>query len=154
MSTENGKKLFIGADHAGYPLKQMLLEQLGKSFPGIVLEDCGAYRPEPSDYPLFAQAVARKVASEGGLGILVCGSGIGMSITANKVRGIRAAVVWDVSSARMAREHNNANVLCLGARMTANWLAFECVKTWITASFLGERHQGRVDLIGKMEGCL
>jgi ribose 5-phosphate isomerase B len=110
------------------------------------------------DYPDYAETLSRKIAAgEAENGVLICGSGIGMSIAANKIPGIRAAVVENPIAARLAREHNNANVLCLGARFTADEYAIEIVATWLEAKFDpqagGGRHQGRIEKITKLESC-
>jgi ribose 5-phosphate isomerase B len=141
-------KVFIGADHAGLPLKKALVEQLKKEFD---LEDLGTYSEDSVHYPDFAKKVAERVANEKARGILVCGSGIGMSIAANKVPGIRAAMAWDVTSARLSRQHNDSNIVCMGARLIGPEVALEAARTWLTTEFQGGRHQVRIDLIGDME---
>src|SRR5687767_8434655 len=112
------QKIFVGSDHAGISLKKPLLEGLRKALPQLQFEDLGCHSEESVDYPDFAEQVGRKVAETKGRGILVCGSGLGMCIAANKVNGVRAASAWDATSARLARQHNDANVICLGARLT------------------------------------
>jgi len=144
-------RIAIGSDHAGYNLKQdviKLLEELGHQ-----VYDAGAYSTESSDYPDFAAIVGRMVADgEADLGILICGTGIGMSIAANKIKGVRAAACYDVFTARMAREHNDANVLCLGAWVIGRGVAMEVVKTFLESSFSGaERHQRRLAKIKALE---
>ena len=144
-------RIAIGSDHAGYNLKQdviKLLEELGHQ-----VYDAGAYSTESSDYPDFAAIVGRMVADgEADLGILICGTGIGMSIAANKIKGIRAAACHDVFTARMAREHNDANVLCLGAWVIGRGVAMEVVRTFLESSFSGaERHQRRLAKIKALE---
>lgn len=140
----------IGSDHAGYHLKNELLERLQAD--GYEVEDLGTFSTDSCDYPDTAKAVADGVAAgRYQLGILVCGTGIGMSIAANKVPGVRAAVCSDTFSARMARAHNDANVLCVGARVVGGGLAQEVVQAFLTAEFEGGRHQRRVDKLMEIE---
>ena len=144
------KKLAIGADHAGYALKEEIRRALAAE--GIAVEDLGAHSTDSVDYPDFAQRVAEAVASgrvEGG--VLVCGTGIGMGITANKIPGVRAAVCHDLDTARLAREHNDANVLCLGGRLLAPPAAIRIVQAWLGASFAGGRHERRIEKIRALE---
>jgi ribose 5-phosphate isomerase B len=144
-------RIAIGADHAGYDAKEALKLRLGKR--GDAVEDVGTHGTASVDYPDFAARVARLVAEgRADLGVLVCGSGIGMSIAANKVRGIRAAHCTEPYSARMAREHNDANVLCLGSRVTGEGLLEEVLEAFLGASFQGGRHAQRVDKIARLEG--
>ncbi|NBT59139.1 RpiB/LacA/LacB family sugar-phosphate isomerase [bacterium] len=144
--------VYVGSDHAGYSLKQPLLLRLKDSFPAIDFQDCGTDNESSCDYPLFAEKVGRLVASSpAGRGILICGSGLGMCIAANKIRGVRATSSWNLESARLSREHNDSNVICLGARLIPEDLAFEMVKVWLSTPFLGERHSKRVELIRKLE---
>ena len=140
------EKVYIAADHAGYSLKQKIIEK----FPTLV--DLGPSDESRVDYPDFAEKVAKSVAQSKSKGILVCGSGIGMAISANKVAGVRAASAWDVTSARLSREHNDANVLCLGARLTGVEVALEIVATFLKTPFEGGRHQQRVDKMTALEG--
>lgn len=145
-------RIAVGADHAGYELKTEilnLLQGLGHNY-----RDFGPHEKEPGDdYPDFGVPVARAVANgEFDLGILICGSGVGMCILANKVRGIRAALCHDTFSARSSREDDNANILCLGARVIGVELAKEIVKTWLSAAFSGaERHKRRVRKVMGLE---
>ena len=140
----------IGSDHGGINLKEILKTYLIER--GLEVKDFGTYDKTSCDYPDIAKTVCDSVTSgECENGILVCGTGIGMSIAANKVKGIRAAHVTDTYSARMAREHNNANVICLGERITGCDLAVEIVKAYVDAHFGGERHQKRVDKIMALE---
>jgi ribose 5-phosphate isomerase B len=143
-------KVALGADHAGFELKDALkrvLDQLGVSY-----DDFGTNSAASVDYPDFAEAVARGVADgRFDRGILVCGSGIGMSIAANKVPGVRAAVVTDTESARLMREHNDANVVAIGARLTPEDRAAEIVRTFLTTDFQGGRHGDRVEKIHQIE---
>ncbi|UFS69257.1 ribose 5-phosphate isomerase B [Geomonas sp. RF6] len=145
--------IVLGSDHGGLELKEEIKSLLGEM--GLPCEDLGTNGSESVDYPEFGERVARRV-SEGGAekGILVCGTGIGMSIVANKIPGIRAALVTDTFMARMAKEHNNANILVLGGRVLEISLAREMVRTWLEATFEGGRHQGRLDKIAALEdGC-
>lgn len=140
----------LGCDHGGYQLK----ETIKKSFEekGIEYKDYGTYSKESVDYPQFALAVAESVANgESERGIICCGTGIGVSVVANKVPGIRAAVVGDVFSARATKQHNNTNVLCLGERVIGEGLALIIVDEWLNTEFEGGRHQSRIDLISKIE---
>jgi ribose 5-phosphate isomerase B len=143
-------KIAIGADHAGYELKDKIKAHLQQQ--GIDVRDEGTSSAESVDYPDYARAVAHDV-SEGraDLGILVCGSGIGMAIAANKVDGIRAANVSTTYEAQMSREHNNANVLALGARIIDAGDAFGIVDQWLATQFAGGRHERRVEKIMAIE---
>lgn len=134
--------LVIGSDHGGYSLKEYLKTYLTEK--GIAFIDIGC-EGEKCDYPDYARAAAAKIASgECEKGILCCGTGIGISIAANKCPGIRAALVSEPVSARLATEHNNANILCLGGRVTGEALAAACVDAWLSAEFEGGRHAERV----------
>jgi ribose 5-phosphate isomerase B len=136
----------IGADHAGFAYKQELVAYLEKE--GYLVRDFGTYTEESADYPDFAHPVATAVESgQFDKGILVCGSGNGVAITANKHQGIRAALCWLPELAGLARQHNNANVLCLPERFVSPEVALECVKVFLATEFEGGRHQRRV---GKM----
>ena len=143
-------RVAIGADHAGVALKDELKRTLDAM--GVAYEDVGTNGPASVDYPDFAVAVARGV-HDGRFdrGVLVCGSGVGMAITANKVPGIRAAAIADEETARLSREHNDLNVLTLGARMLAPDRAEEILKIFLTTAFQGGRHQGRVAKIHDAE---
>lgn len=133
----------VGSDHAGFALKRELVEHLATR--GIEVLDVGAHSTERVDYPDYGVAVGRAVVSgQAELGIAVCGSGIGIGIAANKVAGVRAATVHDATSARLSRQHNDANVLCLGERLTGPEVAVDAVDAWLDASFEGGRHAGRV----------
>ncbi|MBE3576614.1 MAG: ribose 5-phosphate isomerase B [Limnochordales bacterium] len=140
-------RVAVGCDHAGLPLKQEVvrfLTELSRSFP-LEWEDFGVQTSEPVDYPDIGLAVARAVASgRFDRGILICGTGIGMAIAANKVRGIRAALCHDTYSARMAREHNDANVLTMGSRVIGPGPAQDIVREFLTTAFAGGRHARRV----------
>jgi ribose 5-phosphate isomerase B len=143
-------KISIGADHAGFALKEQLRQALEQK--GYQVVDEGTHSSASCDYPDYAEAVAHDVAEgRADRGILVCSTGIGMSIAANKVPGIRAALVTDVFMARMAKEHNNANVLVLGGRVLDEQKACDLVGAWLDASFEGGRHQGRLDKIADIE---
>jgi ribose 5-phosphate isomerase B len=143
------KHILIASDHAGVDLKQAIQRLL----PDWQWEDLGPEETERVDYPDYAERLARKVASGTVMhGVLICGSGIGMSIAANKVDGIRAAVVENPIAARLAREHNDANVLCLGSRFLAPEYAAEIVHTWLDTAFSGDsRHQHRIQKITQLE---
>ena len=140
----------VGSDHGGIHLKKEIIEYLESK--GIEYEDLGAFVEESVDYPDYAAPVGKKVANnEVDLGILVCGTGIGMSIAANKIKGIRAAVVSDEFSAKMSKEHNNANILCLGERVVGRGLAMSILDAWLDASFQGYRHERRIEKIIAIE---
>jgi ribose 5-phosphate isomerase B len=143
-------KIALGSDHAGLPLKNKIIEHLkGK---GIDMEDFGTYTEASCDYPDFAEKVAEEVAQGSfDFGILVCGTGIGISIAANKVPGIRAALCSDTFSAHACREHNNANILAMGERVVGAGLALDIVDTFLSAKFQGDRHQRRIDKITEIE---
>ncbi|WP_340696010.1 ribose 5-phosphate isomerase B [Hydrogenobacter thermophilus] len=143
-------KIAIGSDHAGYLLKEKIKEFLiSRSYQVI---DFGTTSAESTDYPIFAREVALAVQrGEAQQGILICGTGIGMCITANKFKGVYAALCTDEYMARVSRQHNNANILCLGSRVLGEALAISIVDAWLNADFEGGRHERRVDLIKKME---
>jgi ribose 5-phosphate isomerase B len=144
-------KLVIGSDHAGFALKEELKKILAE-WHDYQVEDVGTFSGESVDYPDYAAAVARRVADGTGvLGVLVCGTGIGVAIAANKVRGVRAATCTDPYCAEMARAHNDANVLCLGARVVGGGLAAKTLRAFLETRFEGGRHQGRVDKISALE---
>ena len=136
-------RIAVGADHAGYELKRALAEHLRSA--GHEVTDCGTYSADRVDYPDFGAAVGRAVAGgDADLGLCVCGSGNGIAMAANKIAGVRAAVAYDVTSARLARAHNDANVLCIGERLTGVEVARQALDAWLDASFDGGRHQARV----------
>jgi len=142
--------IIIGSDHGGLVLKAAVDSYLTRR--GFQVTDAGTNGEASVDYPDFGQKVAEAVVSrEAELGILICGTGIGMSIAANKVPGIRAALVTDVFMARMAKEHNNANILVLGGRVLDEQKACDLVGAWLDATFEGGRHQGRLDKITAIE---
>lgn len=139
-------KIAIGSDHGGFEYKASIIKALQDK--GYDIVDMGTYSPESCDYPIIAKKVARAVAKgDFEKGILVCGTGIGMSMAANKVKGIRAAVCGDTFSARATRAHNNANILCLGQRVVGEGLALDIVDIWLTTKFEGGRHERRVNMI-------
>lgn len=140
----------LGSDHGGYELKETI-KNLFKN-KGIKYKDFGTYSTESVDYPTFALEVAESVSNkECERGIICCGTGIGVSIVANKVPGVRAAVVGDIFSAKATKQHNNSNVICLGARVTGEGLALLIVEEWLNAKFEGGRHQQRIDMIYEVE---
>jgi ribose 5-phosphate isomerase B len=143
-------RIAVGADHAGYLLKDRLAERAREL--GHEVTDHGTNSAESVDYPDFGAAVGRAVvAGEADLGVLVCGSGIGVAIAANKIHGVRAGTVHDVTSARLARQHNDANVMCLGARFTGEQVALDALDAFLAAEFEGGRHAGRVAKITALE---
>ena len=149
---KKGLKIAIGSDHGGARLKNEIIEFIKKELKAHTAEDFGGAEGVSSDYPDMASAVCDKVASgDYDIGILVCGTGQGMAIYANKVKGIRAVCVTDPTVARFTREHNDANVLCLGGRITGFEIAADIVKTFIGTEFAGGRHQRRVDKINDRE---
>ena len=140
----------LASDHAGLPLKQDIMTMLDEQ--GIAYEDFGAYTQESCDYGVLSQKACDAVVSgRCARALLFCGTGIGISIAANKVRGIRCASVSDCYSAKMSRQHNNANALALGSRVVGTELARMIVTTWLSADFEGDRHQRRVDQIMAIE---
>lgn len=144
------KKIILGADHGGYELKNIIKSHLESK--GFDVIDVGTNDAQSCDYPVFASRLCKKIQSgEADLGILVCGTGIGMSMAANKHRGIRAACCSDTFSARLTRLHNNANVLCIGARVVGAGLAIDLVEAFINAEFEGDRHIKRLSLIEDIE---
>lgn len=143
-------RISLGADHAGYELKEAVKRHLAAV--GVQVEDFGTASGESTDYPDYGVAAARAVASGAvDLGILVCGSGQGMCMVGNKVRGVRAALAWNPDVARLSREHNDANVLCLPARFVDEDLAVEIVDQWLAAAFEGGRHVRRIEKMMSME---
>ena len=145
-----GAKLAIGSDHAGFGMKEDLRKMLVEL--GYDVDDKGTYDTSSCDYPDFAAAVARAVASgEAAAGVLVCSTGIGISIAANKVHGVRAALVHHVYEAEMTRRHNDANIVCFGANITGPAITREAVKAFLRTDFEGGRHQRRVDKISALE---
>ena len=142
--------LAIGSDHGGFALKQEVMAHLKEK--GIEYKDFGTYSEDSCDYPIYGEAVARAVASgECEKGIAICGTGIGISMACNKVKGIRCAVCGDCYSAEMTRRHNDANVLAMGGRVLGSGLALKIVDTFLETPFEGGRHARRVGLIGEIE---
>jgi ribose 5-phosphate isomerase B len=143
-------RIALGSDHAGFHAKETIKKYLEGA--GYGVDDVGTWSEESVDYPDFARAAAERVASgENPLGIVVCGTGIGVAIAANKVEGIRAALAHDSLTARRAREHNNANVLALGGKVVGDDEAIAIVQEFLNAQFAGGRHQRRIDKIMKIE---
>ncbi|MBR1753899.1 ribose 5-phosphate isomerase B [bacterium] len=139
-------RLAIGSDHGGFSLKQEVMKHLDEL--GIEYKDFGTYNKESCHYPVYAKAVAKAVASkEFDRGILICGTGIGISIAANKVKGIRASLCSDTYSARLTRNHNDSNILCMGERVLGVGLALDIVDAWLNAEYEGGRHQTRLDML-------
>jgi len=144
------RRIAIGADHAGFEDKEKIKRQLDAL--GVQYEDVGTNSTESVDYPIYAQKVAEKVASgEVERGILVCGSGNGMQIAANKVRGVRAALAWNEETARLARQHNDANVLSVPARMISPEDVAKVIESFLAADFEGGRHARRIGEISDLE---
>lgn len=143
-------KIALGCDHAAYELKEAVKAKMEKE--GHEIIDVGTYSPESVDYPKYGHAVGKAVASgEAERGIAICGSGIGISIACNKVPGIRAALCTSVEMAEMSRRHNNANVVCMGARMISQELAFDIIDTWMTTEFEGGKHLRRINEIEDLD---
>lgn len=143
-------KIAVGSDHGGYNLKEIIKIHLEEK--GHLVKDFGTYSTDSCDYPDIALAVAKAVTKgDYDQGMIVCGTGIGVSMTANKVPGIRAALCHDTFSAKAAREHNDANVLTMGERVIGRGLALEIVDAWLKASFMGGRHQQRIEKMMALE---
>jgi ribose 5-phosphate isomerase B len=143
-------RIAIGADHAGVQLKAVIADHLRSA--GHEVADLGTHGTDRVDYPDYGAAVGRAVvAGRADLGVAVCGSGVGIAIAANKVPGVRAGTVHDVTSARLSREHNDANVCCLGERFTGVQVALDAVDAFVAAPFAGGRHAGRVSKITALE---
>lgn len=139
-------KIVIGCDHAGFPLKEEVKQKLLNE--GHEIIDVGCNSTESVDYPIYGRAVGEAVANgEAERGIAICGSGIGISIACNKVKGIRCALCTSVEMAEMCRRHNNANVIAMGARMIEKELAFQMVDTWLTTEFEGGKHLRRINML-------
>ena len=147
MTAWTQRKLVIGSDHGGFSLKKELIAYLITK--GISVEDVGCHNNASVDYPDIALKVAHKVAT-GKRGILICGTGIGMSITANKVKGVHAALCYDKFTARMSREHNNANLLTLGGRTTKPKNAIKILDTWLMTEFVGDKEERHAKRVGKI----
>jgi len=143
-------RIALGSDHAGLELKNLLVAHLGNK--GHELFDLGAHSPDSVDYPDFGGAIGRFVAAgNADFGVCCCGTGIGIAIAANKINGVRAAVVHDVTTAHLAREHNDANVICFGSRVIGALVAIEALDAFLSAAFAGERHAQRVEKIHRLE---
>ena len=140
------KKICISSDHAGYEIKEFIKEQIIKSKISII--DLGPFLKKSVDYPDYAKKVSNRVSKrKSDIGILVCGSGTGMAISANKTKGIRAAVAYNIKSTQLSRQHNNANVLCLGSRLTKRKDIKRIIKIFLNTKFEGGRHKRRVKKI-------
>ncbi len=149
--SEIAEKIIIGSDHGGYELKEFIKSELDKKH--IPFEDIGTNSSDSVDYPNYGAKVAQAVAQEEyKRGILICGTGIGISITANRFKGVRAALCCSVEMARLSREHNNANILALGGRTTSPEDAAAILETWLTTPFEGGRHETRVGLMDDLAG--
>ncbi len=145
----NIEKIVIGSDHAGYELKLKVIDHLEER--GILVVDVGTDSIDSCDYPVYADALCKKIQlGECELGILVCGTGIGMSIAANKHAGIRAACCSDIYSAKLTRKHNDANVLCFGARVIGEGLAFELTDAFVDTDYIGGKHAKRVAMLNDL----
>ena len=144
-------KIAIGSDHGGYELKQKFIEELKNQYQVEVI-DCGCDSTDSVDYPDYGRKVGETVVSgQADRGIVICGTGLGISISANKVPGVRAALCTNEYMAMMTRKHNNANVLALGARVVGDELAKDILRVWLTTEFEGGRHQRRLDKISGIE---
>ena len=144
-------KIALGSDHAGYVLKEAIKNYLSEK--KTEYKDFGTFKLDSCDYPEYSYKVSMAVAAgEADLGILVCGTGIGMCITANKIKGIRAAQAYDPQMAQMSRLHNNANILCLGGRILNDEDGIKVVEAFLSTSFEGGRHQNRLNLISQLTG--
>lgn len=144
-------KIALGSDHAGYVLKEAIKEYFENK--KIEYKDFGTFKLDSCNYPEYSYKVSSAVASgDTDCGILVCGTGIGMCITANKIKGVRAAQAYDPQMAELSRLHNDANVLCLGGRILKPEQAFEIIDTWLNTSFEGGRHESRLNLITQLTG--
>ncbi|SDO12168.1 ribose 5-phosphate isomerase B [Acetanaerobacterium elongatum] len=143
-------KIAIGCDHVGFELKDRLMNHLKEK--GIEYKDFGTYSSERTDYPIYGEAVANAIVSgECERGILICGTGVGISISANKVPGIRAVVCSEPYSALLSRQHNDTNILAMGARVVGSDLALMILDAWLSGEYEGGRHQKRVDMIAAIE---
>ena len=143
-------KIALACDHAGFPLKEEILKVLKEA--GVAVDDLGCASETSVDYPDFAGLVAERVsAGQADRGILLCGTGVGMAITANKFKGVRAAAINDLLTAKMSREHNDLNVLCLGGRVVQPAVVRKIVKMFLETPFAGGRHEKRVEKIKKIE---
>ena len=137
-------EIVIGSDHGGFKLKNIIIAHLKEL--GFEIKDKGCYSEESCDYPVIAKDVAEEVLNSGNKGILICGTGIGMSIVANRYKGIRASHCTDTYTARLTRMHNDSNILCLGERITGSGLALDIVDIWLKSEFEGGRHLKRINM--------
>ena len=143
--------IFFGSDHAGFLMKKEIIERLNREDINFEIKDLGCYSVESCDYPEFAFRVGRNVRiEEGSFGVLLCGTGIGMSIAANKIKGIRCALCNNYTTVNMARKHNNANIVALGARNTSADMIIPLITAFINTEFDGGRHKKRIDMINSM----
>lgn len=143
-------KIAIGSDHVGFELKPLIVDYLEDL--GYEVEDFGTYSSERTDYPTYGRIVAEEVAAENfDRGILICGTGVGISIAANKVNGIRAVVCSEPYTAKLSKQHNNTNILAFGSRVVGSELAKMIVKEWLEAEYEGGRHSTRVEMLDKMK---
>ncbi len=151
MTSFPSLRIAVGGDHAGFPLKKVVVELLGNKVAKLI--DCGTHDETSSDYPDFAIAVGREIISgRADRGILVCGSGVGVSVAANKIKGIRASICHDTYSAHQGVEHDDMNVLCIGARIIGPELAFEIIRAFLGAKYEpGERHARRLEKVMRLE---
>jgi len=151
MTTYPSLRIAVGGDHAGFPLKKVVVELLGNQVEKLI--DCGTHDESSSDYPDFAEAVAREIVTgKADRGILVCGSGVGVSVAANKIKGIRASICHDTYSAHQGVEHDDMNVLCIGARVIGSELAFEIIRSFLGAKYVPEeRHARRLEKMLRLE---
>jgi len=144
------RKLFTGSDHAGFELRGRMVAHLRAL--GFEVDDLGSPSAESTDYPDWAAVVGRAVRDQpGSLGVLLCGTGLGVCMAANKIHGVRAVDAWNVEAARLSRAHNDANVLCVGARLMPEASAFSIVDAWLDTEFEGGRHARRVEKIAALE---
>lgn len=142
-------KIVVGCDHAGFELKTKVVEHLKKL--GYDIEDVGTYSEDRVDYPVYGKKAGEALmAGKGDLGMVFCGSGIGISMAANKVKGVRCALVTSVEMAKLAKQHNNANMLAMGGRLTPPELAIEMTDAWLNEKFLGMHHTARVEMLNEM----
>lgn len=139
------RKIIIASDHGGFNLKNQIINHIKEK--GFDIEDYGCYSTESCDYPIYAKLVADEVSKGEAIGILLCGTGIGMSIAANRVTGVRASHCTDTFSARLTRMHNDSNILTLGERVIGKGLAFDIVDVWLNTDFQGGHHQNRINMI-------
>jgi ribose 5-phosphate isomerase B len=139
------RSFYLGSDHGALDLKNQLVSYIRSAYPDFLVEDLGTHSTESVDYPDIAGDLSLKVLESDGLGILCCGTGIGMSLKANRYKGIRAALVYDIQTAMLAKQHNNANILCMGGRTHSFDQAKSMVDAWMGADFEGDRHQRRLD---------